>query len=107
MHGDNFTFACFKQENSITFLQQNSTLHFVLRQRENRMLLLLLMMMMMMMLLILREDTKIDICKSFGLRRRVFAHLSYITSHFSNLAYSCLEDGGSFFFFFKRWYHQM
>ena len=67
-----------------------------LRQRENRMLLLMMMMMMMMMML-LRQDTKINTRKSFGLCRRVFAHLFYITNHFSNLAYSCLEDGGSCF----------
>jgi hypothetical protein len=59
---------------------------------------LLLLIMMLMMMMILREDTKIDTCKSFGLRCRVFAHLFYTTSHFSNLAYSCLEDEGSCFF---------
>ena len=62
------------------------------------MLLRLLLLLLLLMMMILREDTKIDTCKSFGLRRRVFAHLLYITSHFSNLTYSCLEGGGSCFF---------
>jgi hypothetical protein len=70
------------------------------------MLLLLLLLLLMMIMMILRDGTKLDTCKNFGPRRRVFAHLFYITSHFSNLAYSCLEDGGSCFSQTLVLYHQ-
>jgi len=67
---------------------------------------LLLLLLLLVMMMILREDTKIDTYKSFGLRRHLFAHLFYITSHFSNLTYSCLEDGGSCFIQPLVLYHQ-